>query len=103
MSKMDILPVWCIRALCLSCRRIRYISQSYLLCLERAKAHFGQKSGKTLRGHFFHIAVVFYFSLLYLLSPVVVDDVSECLWQLCVMSNRAERLLRIKLFENLFM
>lgn len=38
------------------------------------------------------------------LSPsVVVDWVSECLWQLCVVCNRAERLVWIQRWENLFM
>lgn len=59
----------------------------------------GQDSPRTL----FRVPVVPYFVLFDLLCAVVVDDVSECLWQLCVMSNRAERLLKIKLFENLFM
>ena len=34
---------------------------------------------------------------------VVVDWVSECLWQLCVVCNRAERLVWIQRWENLFM
>lgn len=38
------------------------------------------------------------------LSPsLVVDWVSECLWQLCVVCNRAERLVWIQWWENLFM
>lgn len=37
-------------------------------------------------------------------SPsLVVDWVSECLWQLCVVCNRAERLVWIQRWENLFM
>lgn len=34
---------------------------------------------------------------------LVVDWVSECLWQLCVVCNRAERLVWIQRWENLFM
>lgn len=44
----------------------------------------------------------FPFPLSSLLS-VVVDWVSECLWQLCVVCNRAERLVWIQRWENLFM
>lgn len=37
-------------------------------------------------------------------SPsLVVDWVSECLWQLCVVCNRAERLVWIQRWRNLFM
>lgn len=44
------------------------------------------------------LCFLFCFSL-----PVVVDWVSECLWQLCVVCNRAERLVWIQRWENLFM
>lgn len=43
------------------------------------------------------------FPSLFLSLSVVVDWVSECLWQLCVVCNRAERLVWIQRWENLFM
>lgn len=47
-------------------------------------------------------SVPFPFPLSFSLS-LVVDWVSECLWQLCVVCNRAERLVWIQRWENLFM
>lgn len=46
---------------------------------------------------------LFIFLSLSLSLSVVVDWVSECLWQLCVVCNRAERLVWIQRWENLFM
>lgn len=64
---------------------------------------FPSSSSVTLS--FFFCLFLFLFLLLLRslsLSPVV-DWVSECLWQLCVVCNRAERLVWIQRWENLFM